>query len=587
MIREAIFHLPYDGGCFPIAEDRVTVRLRAARGDLARCEVVYGDRFCHPPVDQVQEMVKIGHDQLFDYYQAELSGHRLRYAFVLHDHRETLWYTAAGLTTERPQEVNLHFHYQHVHRRDIFTAPDWLADAIFYEIFPERFANGDPRNDPPGTVPWSTHSRPAPFGFYGGDLQGIIERLPYLEELGVNALWLTPIFTSPSNHKYDTVDYFSVDPHFGDLATLQELIRRCHDRGIRVVLDGVFNHTATSFAPWQDVVAHGASSRYASWFKVESFPIRTDPKSYETFAFTPLMPKLNCDNPEVRQLIMEVARYWLHTADVDGWRLDVAEGCDHDLWRDFRRTVKAIKPDAIILGEIWQEAQRWLRGDQWDSVMNYQLYHAIVDFFATGAIGAETFRARLTRLQTAYPDPVQNGLVNVIGSHDTPRIREYTRGDTRRSGLAAIFLFTYRGVPMIYYGDEVGMMGSHDPDCRRPMPWNEEEWDHPTLTLYRRLIALRRQHAVFRRGDVRVIWSDAASNGLGFLRWYQDEVAIVVFNNSRAPRRISLSGRDLPFPVGELRDVLGQRSVDQDGASIRIELEPFSAAILLGNRDGG
>lgn len=582
MIREAIFHQPYDAGAFPVAEDSVVVRLRAARDDLVTCLVVYGERFVHPPRDEVQAMTKIGSDALFDYYQATLRGRRLRYAFLLSDGRETLWYTPLGLTPERPADTVLHFHYQYVHRRDLFTPPDWLAEAIIYQIFVDRFANGDPRNDPPGVAPWSVDARPTPTSFYGGDLQGIIDRLLYLQALGVNTLLLTPIFTAPSNHKYDPADYYQIDPHFGDLATFQDLVRRCHALGIRVVLDGVFDHCGADFGPWRDVVAHGAASRYARWFNIESFPIRTDPKNYETFAFTPSMPKLNSDHPEVRRFILETATYWLRVADIDGWRLDVAEGCDHALWREFRQAVKAVKPEAVILGELWQEAQRWLRGDQWDTVMNYPLWHAIVSFFATGAIGAETFAARLLRLQVAYPDPVQAVLVNLIGSHDTPRIRQLAQGDARRVALAAVFLFTYRGVPLVYYGDEVGLMGGPDPDCRRPMPWDARDWDQGTLALYRRLIALRRRHAVFRRGDLRLVWADAATNGFAFARWDAAEMALVVFNNSPVPRRVALARRALPCWGQPLRDVLSERPVYQDETGLRVELEPFGAAVLLG-----
>ena len=271
---------------------------------------------------------------------------------------------------------------------------------MFYQIFPERFANGDPSNDPPGAVPWD--SMPTRENFFGGDLQGILDHIDYVVDLGVTALYLTPVFTARSNHKYDTCDYLSVDPAFGSTDLLRRLVDACHARGLRVVLDAVFNHCGDGFWAFQDVVAHGAASPYAGWFQDVSYPVQSEPPSYQTCGGAAFLPKLNLANREVRDYLLHVARYWIETCDIDGWRLDVPWKAPFDFWREFRTVVKAAKPDAYIVGETWRDTAHWLAGDTCDGIMNYPLRDCILDYCVRDTMDAEDFAHFAARLRAVH-----------------------------------------------------------------------------------------------------------------------------------------------------------------------------------------
>ena len=236
----------------------------------------------------------------------------------------------------------------------------------------------------------------------GGDLLGIIKKLNYLEDLGIKGIYLTPIFESVSNHKYDTTDYMKVDKYFGDESILRELITECHKRGIKIVLDAVFNHCGIGFAPFQDVIEKGRESEYFEWFYIDGDKVLFDPINFQAFGFVPYMPKMNTSNPGVKAYLYEVIKYWTEEFDIDGWRLDVSDELDHEFWRGFRKLVKSINPQAIIIGENWHNAYNWLMGDQFDSVMNYSLTKLCLDYFATSEINARTFMYEISSLLIRY-----------------------------------------------------------------------------------------------------------------------------------------------------------------------------------------
>lgn len=290
-------------------------------------------------------------DSMFDYFSCEVQPpyRRLRYAFLLEDGEESIWMDENNFLEEEPDNPDRMFEFPYINGVDVFTPPAWVKDAIFYQIFPERFANGDKSNDPENVLPWG--GKPERDNFFGGDLQGVIDHLDYLSELGITAIYFTPIFEATTNHKYDTEDYMRIDPHFGDADTLKKLVKQCHKRGIRVLLDAVFNHSGRTFKPFVDLQKNGEQSKYKDWFYIRSFPIEVVDgiPSYETFSFEPLMPKLNTENPEVKEYLLNVAEYWIKEIGVDGWRLDVANEVDHEFWREFRHTVKKVNPDAYIL----------------------------------------------------------------------------------------------------------------------------------------------------------------------------------------------------------------------------------------------
>ena len=365
------------------------------------------------------------------------------------------------------------------------TTPEWVKDAVFYQIFPDRFARSDRVAKPPNLEPWD--SRPTVYGFKGGDLVGVAERLDYLRDLGINALYFNPIFQSAANHRYHTHDYYQVDPLLGGDAAFRELLGEAHRLGIRIVLDGVFNHASRGFFQFDHILENGAASPYLDWFIVKGFPLNAyhGTPNYQCWHDLPALPEFNTNNPEVRTFILNVARHWLEQG-IDGWRLDVPYDIEDDnFWREFRQVVKSVNPEAYIVGEVWSEARHWLQGDQFDAVMNYVLNRACLGFFGgehldttqrpggffLQPLSTVQFADAIDHLLTLYDWKVTLVQLNLLSSHDMPRFLTLVQGDKAALQLATLFQMTFPGAPCIYYGDEIGMAGGHDPDCRRAFPW--------------------------------------------------------------------------------------------------------------------
>jgi glycosidase len=382
------------------------------------------------------------------------------------------------------------------------AAPDWLADAVFYQIFPERFGNGDASLNPPGTVAWD--SAPTPTNFLGGDLAGIEAHLDHIASIGANTLYLTPIFEAKTNHRYDTVDYFRIDPALGTLDDFRRLVDAVHARGMRIVLDGVFNHCGDQHAYFRDVVENEADSEYVNWFSVEGFPVVTEPTAnYRTFMGCVNLPKWNCYNPAVREHHYRVARYWLDQG-IDGWRLDVPFLINLPFWRGFRRVVKEVSAEKCLIAEEWREPDQWLAGDTMDGTMGYVLRNLILGFIADRTLDAREFAAGMNRLYDRIPAGFHHGMMNLLGSHDTERVLTHCHGAVESVKDCFTLLFAAAGAPMVYYGDEVGMSGGNDPGCRAGMVWDAEQWDVSTLAHIRALTRARAEHPALRRGAQRV-----------------------------------------------------------------------------------
>jgi len=461
--------------------------------------------------------------------------------------------------------------------------PRWAKKAIFYQIFPERFCNGDKTNDPPNVVEWGTlpvthHT------FYGGDLRGIIEKLPYLSDLGINAIYLTPIFSSPSSHKYDVKDYYRIDPHFGDLATFQELVQKSHEMRIRIVLDGVFDHCGFEFWAFQDVVEKGAKSEYKEWFRIYSFPIKTHPTpTYETWGRNVWnLPRFMTSNPEVKKYLIDVAVYWIRETDIDGWRLDTASEIDHDFWRDFRKEVKAAKPEALTIGEVPHDASPWLEGDQLDSVMNYPFRDIVIDFFAKRIITVEDFDARLAKLRMQYRQQVNEILYNLIGSHDTPRFLTFCDNNVEKMMCALIFQMTYIGMPVIYYGDEIGMSGTGgSEDWRGAMTWDESKQNQKLLNLCKKLSGIRKTQYALTDGDFTTLHVDSKTNTYAYLRHGGNGRILAAINNSSETQDIAIQNERIGFsPEVILTDLLTEDRHKVSDGEIRLSLKPYSGVII-------
>ena len=414
--------------------------------------------------------------------------------------------------------------------------PSWVFSSVFYQIFLERFANGNPRNDPKDTCRWG--DQPTYTNFFGGDIEGLIERLDYLADLGVGAIYLNPIFLAPSNHKYDTQDYLLVDPHFGNLKSFGSLLDAAHNRGIRILLDGVFNHTGDRFWAFQHVLREGARSPYASWYHCREFPVRQEPQpNYEAWWGVSTLPKLNVANPDVLAYLTRVITFWT-SLGIDGWRLDVPNEVPGFFWRYFRHLVREINPDAYLVGEIWEDGRPWLAGDMFDAVMNYQWRDLAVKFFATDALSLDHFTDGLDHLRSRYPEPVNNGLFNPLGSHDTARFLTVAGGDNRRLKLASVFQYSYPGVPVVYYGDEVGLSGQADPDCRKTMLWTPDQQDRDLLAHYRRLGRIRRSSPALWTGSFTPIHHRNQDRTWAFLREAEGEKVLTAINASSHDRTI-------------------------------------------------
>lgn len=540
MLKEAIYHRPKDAFAYAYDERTLHIRLRTKKDDVDAVYLLFGDPYVWKDGAwqfEKQPMQKSGCDALFDYWFIAVQPpyRRLRYGFELHAQGNMLIYTEKGFYEEAPtDDTAYYFCFPFLNRADVFDAPAWVKNTIWYQIFPERFANGNPRLNPPNTLPWGS-VEPTTTSFFGGDFEGIIERLDYLVELGINGIYFTPIFKAPSNHKYDTIDYFEIDPQFGDKQTFKRLVHACHQKGIRVMLDAVFNHSGYYFAPFQDVLKNGEKSRYKDWFHIREFPLQTEPiPNYDTFAFVPQMPKLNTENPEVKQYLLDVATYWIREFDIDGWRLDVANEVDHQFWREFRQAVKAIKPDVYILGEIWHDAMPWLRGDQFDAVMNYPFTNGALNYFAKGNVRASEFAYTIVNVLHNYPHNVNEVAFNLLGSHDTPRILTQCGEQKEKVKLMFTFQLSFSGSPCIYYGDEIGLTGGQDPLCRKCMIWEKEKQDRDIFAHVQTLIALRKQYRALRFGEFHVLETNDETNHIAYVKTYEDETIVCVLNNADA-----------------------------------------------------
>ena len=486
--------------------------------------------------------------------------------------------------------------------------PAWVRDAVFYQIFPDRFASS-PRVTKPGPLePWD--ARPTPHGFKGGDLLGIVERLDYIGSLGVTALYMTPVFSSASNHRYHTYDYFEVDPLLGGNDALRELLDACHARGMRVVLDGVFNHSGRGFWPFHHVVENGGSSPYVDWFYVDQAALaagrhlqpypspgqRVDPRllGYRAWWDLPALPKLNTNNPQMREHLMAAGEHWLHFG-IDGWRLDVPEEIDPDFWREFRKRVRAVNPEAYIVGEIWREKPDWVAGDIFDATMNYPLTEALLSFTAARTLDRQIvatqheyrdsvrpidgveFASRLGHLMTMYRPEAVAVELNLLGSHDSPRYVTVAGGDRDAYRLALLAIMTLPGAPCIYYGDEVGMEGRHDPDNRGAFPWDEAKWDHGLVELVRALTSLRAASPSLR--DAGFALAAASKDAVGYVRRLESDGALVIINAGRAEAHLEVSGRFDDLTPVELPAWSVPR-VALSGESLGVDLAPRSGAVL-------
>ena len=509
--------------------------LEAAAGDLLACELVWWKRSL--PNERNRASLSRGlSNGAVEQWQVEICFpeeiHYIKYAFCLTDNEgKQAWFNSYGMNDEFNPSGS--FELLQVNETDVLSVPDWAKGCIFYQIFPERFHKIGPACD--GLDPWD--AAPTRENFLGGNLRGIIEKLPWLSELGVECLYLNPIFEGDYNHKYATTDHLKIDPAFGTEADLIELVEKAHSLGIRVILDGVFNHCGIHFPPFVDLLENGEASRFRDWFYPKKYPIEIDASCYECVGDYPYMPRLNGESPEVRDYVVKVLLYWLERAHIDGWRFDVADELDRHAVTRWREAVKRAFPDALLLCETWGDASRLLGPDGFDSAMNYLFRDAMVDFFAHSAMDAKALKTRLDGMLMRYPREIDHAQYNLIGSHDTARFLTEARGEKWRLRLAMAFQMLFPGAPAVYYGDEIGMTGENDPGCRGGMAW--EHQDAALLQWQKDMIALRKRHPALRLGSYHVL---AAKGGLfASERKLGDDRVAAFFNASDTPEQLDFA----------------------------------------------
>lgn len=602
--REGIFHLPKSNYSYGYDSETLHLRIRTKKGEVKKAYLRIGDPYIWEVGGadggnlgaggtgwkvETLPMKKEVETEYFDYWIGEYKPEkkRSRYAFILEGKEEKILFTEKKIYELGKNDdiyilskVSDFFCFPYLNNIDVPKSPEWAKDMIWYQIFPDRFNNGDPSINPEGVEPWGTE--PTGKNFMGGDLRGIIEKLDYLEDLGITGLYLCPIFKATSNHRYETIDYFQIDPALGDKETFKELVDELHKRNMKILLDGVFNHMGYFSPQWQDVIKNGEKSKFKDWFHINKFPAVDRPLekldgrnlNYETFGRTPKMPKLNTENPDVVEYLLKVGEYWSGEMNIDGWRLDVSNEIDHVFWRKFKERILAVNPNSYIVGEIWHDSLPWLMGDQFNGVMNYPLGDGIKDFFCYDCANGEEFKYMINKVNVSYPKQVNEVMFNLLDSHDTPRILTLAKGSKEKVKLALLFMFTQAGSPCIYYGTEIGMEGNQGNGQefhRRCMAWDKEKQDKDMLDFTKKLINMRKVNPQLKALENK--WVIAGKNTPVLI--YKKEDITVIINNSKEEIVI-------PF-MDELKnrkafDVFNEENIDLKES---IKLKGYEFKVLL------
>jgi len=593
---QTFYHEPKSKYAYAYDNKTLHIRFRSGKHELDNIEVIAYDPYSYVQMDNGEwsfdtsnqffvEMKKEHSDDLFDYWFCEINEIdtvRIRYGFILNDVNKRVFYgTHLVCDMDRFETIRdngLHFFsFPYINEEDVFKAPDWVKETVWYQIFPERF-NRSQESSQEKVLPWNVINIVDNSMTFGGNIAGIIEKLDYLVNLGINGIYFTPLFESPSTHKYDTTDYFRIDSMFGDNESMLKLVKEAHKRNIKVMLDGVFNHCGYYHPFWQDVLEKGKNSMYYECFHIqgdEVFP-RSEKEymqlpmvelmhkmNYQSFGNAPIMPKWNTKSEITRKHLLDVGMYWVTEYDIDGWRLDVSNEVSHSFWREFRKVVKAIKPELYIIGENWDNSTPWLQGDQFDSVMNYELLNIIWNFigeryvlFKTDVVG---FQQCLGKYFVQYQKNVLPYMFNMVDSHDTARVMSVVNGDINKAKLIYLIQFIMPGTPSIYYGSEIGLEGVQE-SARGCMVFDDYTTINPLYCHLRRLISLRRKYEIFRQSDYEVCMLDQRKNSIALKKKNDAQEMIVLINNSNKKQSY--------FIGDEMK---------------RYELEAYEGAIYLNN----
>ena len=583
MNKYALLHRPKSTMAYAYDKNTIYLWLQTAKNDIEYVNVIAGDPFEWGRKENSEEfewkhetasstpMQKKYSTDLYDYYFISLKPQfkRMKYAFVIKADKKEYLYGCRELydltDDDGLKRYNLfnYFNFPFINPEDVLETPNWVRDTVWYQIFPERFCNGNKERNPENTLPWAKPTDKVRNSMrFGGDLEGIISKLDYLKDLGITGIYFNPIFKSPTNHKYDTTDYMQIDPEFGSNELFKTLVDEAHKRGIKVMLDAVFNHCGWFHPFFQDVVKNGKESPYYECFCPRgepfiNFPLKDgipeyhwDSKeqppvpNYYTFAFTPFMPKWNTESKKTRDYLLKATKYWIDDYHIDGWRLDVSNEVSHSFWRDFRSAVKSSNKEGLIIGENWDNSTPWIGADQMDAVMNYELLYPMWQFFGFDPtkpkVNALEFSYLINRLFINYQYNTLEVMFNLLDCHDTARMMHVCNGNKELFKMAYIFLFTFTGSPNIYYGDEIGLSGGGDPDNRRCMPWDPKDQDLELKAFFKKIIKERKNHPSWKTVDIKWLLSDPITNLLIYEKDSEYESTYVFMNNSNAERVVPI-----------------------------------------------
>ena len=571
MEYSAITHYMEKRFCYAIEKGKFVIRIETKKDDIKKVILHYRDKYIPLHIYDTtasKEMTKIGSSRFHDYYEVVLDINCicLRYQFELIDNAGiNAFYGNYEFYDEKIDNVDRMFDLpQNLREEEAYRVPDWAKNKVVYQIFPSRYATTEKISE----KDWYK----TPIGHMDnlkGNLRGVINTLDHLKELGVEVLYMTPVFKSDSCHKYDTIDYYKIDDSFGTEDDLKELVEKAHSMGMKVILDGVFNHTSPKFFAFSDILENKENSRYKDWYYIDGYPIKTgsrmSPPNYKTFGYFGGMPKLNLNNEEAAEYFINVGKYWIEKCDVDGWRLDVGDEVIHDFWKRFRKAIKAVKKEAFIIGEIWHYAGDFLEGDEWDSIMNYSFYYAVQDFVCNELISASRFVQSLDFMRGRLYRDVNAVLLNLIDSHDTARFLHVAGENKDKLKLAAALQLLLPGMPMIYYGDEYGMTGGGDPDCRRGMVWDEKRQDLDMYKWYRSLIKTRKENPALTEGDMVSCKTDDETGMIEMVRRLGDTQVTLVFN-----------GGDKAISLKQYKGMVDKIT----GETFEGELAPYRALVI-------
>lgn len=574
----AVVHRPTLDYIYPRARDQLTIQITTARDDFRCVKLVFWPRYETSSERQIRLPMKRSlRDAYHDYYRITVKTDEIaayvRYYFSLEGDQKTVWLGAKGFSDSEPAVNENFYEFLWPNAADGYQSPNWYKQQVYYQIFPERYRNGDDTLSPPDAEPWGTP--PTRENFMGGDIPGIIQGLDHIRDLGATCIYLTPIFKAPSNHKYDTVDYYEINPSFGTKDDLRQLVEQVHKRGMRLILDGVFNHCGYYWPPFQDVVSNGTNSKYCNWFFPQSYPVTLDPCNYDCVGHYKWMPKINLSCPETAEYFTCVGEYWIREFGIDGWRLDVADEVPASFWQKFSSRIKQLKPDALLLGETWGDAQKLVTSNRLDTAMNYLFRDAMVGWLGKQVLTVSQMDDQINRMLSLYPEEVALRLYNPLDSHDTARFLFECQNDVKRLKIAVAMQMTLPGCPAVYYGDEVGLSGDNDPLCRMCMQWDSEKQDRELFEWYKKLIALRKKSPSLYEGDYETILCNDERNIYGFRRQTDTEGCIVLINAGDTDSSV-----ELPISDEAWTPVISQTSLTKCAERLCAKLPAYSVNIL-------